>query len=61
MEDIKKKINDVENKIRAVLGKEEEKTVVIFDIKTLTNYIDKAISNGEIAIDTETDNSTDTK
>ena len=60
MEDIRKKITEVENKILAVLGKEKDKTQVIFSIDDLKQYIDKAISNGEIAIDTETNNSTDT-
>ena len=60
MEDINKRIAEVENKIFAVLGKEKDKTEVIFDIETFRNYINKAIEKGEIAIDTETDNSTDT-
>ena len=60
MEDIKRKIDEVEGKINAVLGKEKSKTDVIFDAASLGRYIDKAISNGEIAIDTETNNSTDT-
>lgn len=60
MEDIKKKITEVENKIFAVLGKEKDKTEIIFDIESFKNYIDKAIDEGIIAIDTETNNSTDT-
>ena len=60
MEDAKKKIIEVENKIFAVLGKEKDKTDIIFDAEILKRYIDKAISAGEIAIDTETNNSTDT-
>ena len=60
MEDIKKKITEVENKIFAVLGKEKDKTEIIFDIESFKNYIDKAITERIIAIDTETNNSTDT-
>lgn len=60
MEDIKKKITEVESKIFAVLGKEKDKTEIIFDIESFKNYIDRAIAEGIIAIDTETNNSTDT-
>lgn len=60
MEDAKRKITEVESRILAVLGKEKDKTAVIFSTETLRSYIDKAIAEGVIAIDTETDNSTDT-
>lgn len=45
-----------ENVLR-ILGTFKESTLVIKTKEELVNYIDKAIQNGEIAIDTETNNS----
>lgn len=42
-----------------ILGKYKEKTLVIKDKQTFVEYIDVAIKNGRIAIDTETNNSLD--
>lgn len=42
-----------------ILGKYKEKTLVIKDKQTFVDYIDVAIKNGRIAIDTETNNSLD--
>ena len=47
-----------ENVLR-VLGKQKENVLVIKDIETFNDYVTKAIQFGRIAIDTETNNSTD--
>ena len=49
----------IREKVYAILGKQKENVIVIRDIVTLHNYIDKAIAKGFIAIDTETNNSLD--
>ena len=63
---LKSKTTSIEDKLRIInrnvydiLGVYADNTLVIKDIKTLSNYIDKAIQNGIIAIDTETNNSLD--
>ena len=61
----KKKSGGVDNDVLAsiyaevyrILGVYKENTVVIKSREQLTKYIDEAIKNGEIAIDTETNNS----
>ncbi len=45
--------------VEKTLGKYKENTITITNMEELHEYISKAISNGEIAIDTETDNSLD--
>ena len=53
------KLNFIYSEVDRILGKYKENTIVIRDIDTLTDYFDEAIKNGEIAIDTETNNSLD--
>ena len=63
---LKSKNTSIEDKLRIIyenvnriLGVYKENTLVIKDKETLSNYIDKAIENNIIAIDTETNNSLD--
>lgn len=56
---IKDKLNFIYSEVDRILGKYKENTVVIRDKQTLIDYFDAAIKNGEIAIDTETNNSLD--
>ena len=53
------KLNFIYSEVDRILGKYKENTVVIRDKATLVDYFDEAIKNGEIAIDTETNNSLD--
>lgn len=53
------KLSFIYSEVDRVLGKYKENTITIRDKKTLIDYFDCAIKNGEIAIDTETDNSLD--
>lgn len=55
--DIKQKIALIAENVYKILGKYAERTVVIKTKEQLHDYIDAAIANGEIAIDTETNNS----
>lgn len=63
---LKSKNTSIEDKLRIIyenvnriLGVYKENTLVIKDKETLSKYIDKAIENNVIAIDTETNNSLD--
>ena len=56
---IEEKLNIINRNVYNILGVYKENTLVIKDIETFSNYIDKAIQNGIIAIDTETNNSLD--
>ena len=56
---IEDKLNIIYNNVNRILGVYKENTLVIKDKETLSNYIDKAIENNIIAIDTETNNSLD--
>lgn len=49
----------VEKEVNRILGRFKENIVVIRDYDGFVSYIDKAIQNGDIAIDTETNNSLD--
>lgn len=49
----------IEENVLRILGKYKENTQVITTKQELVEYIDRAIINGEIAIDTETNNSLD--
>ena len=49
----------ITDRVKQVLGKHIEDTLVIRDRETLHKYIDKAIENGIIAVDTETNHSLD--
>lgn len=53
------KLSLIEAEVDRILGKYKSDTVVIKTKESLIEYIDKAIDNGEIAIDTETNNSLD--
>lgn len=48
------KIATINSMVEKNLGKYAEQSIVIRDIETLHNYIDSAIKNGVISIDTET-------
>lgn len=56
---LKDKLDFITSEVYRILGKYKDNTVVIRDKQSLINYFDAAISNGEIAIDTETNNSLD--
>lgn len=51
------KLNLIRVNVEKILGRYSENTQVIRSREDLHNYIDAAIANGEIAIDTETNNS----
>ena len=53
------KVSIINTRVLTVLGKQKNNVLVITDKDTLNKYIDKAIANGRIAVDTETNNSTD--
>lgn len=56
---ISDKLDFIKENVYKTLGVYKENTIVIKDISSFKDYIDKAINNGEIAIDTETNNSLD--
>ena len=56
---IEDKLAAITQAVLRILGKHQNNTKVITDRQSLTDYINKAIINGRIAIDTETDNSLD--
>ena len=49
----------ITEKVIKILGKQRHNTIVIRSLNDFSNYIDKAIEVGRIAIDTETNNSLD--
>ena len=53
------KIDLISSQVKKILGKFADETEVITDKNEFARYIDKAIENGVIAIDTETNNSLD--
>ena len=53
------KLSIINTRVLTVLGKQKNNVLVITDKDALNNYIDKAIAYGRIAVDTETNNSTD--
>lgn len=55
----KDKILLIEENVNRILGQHKEDTLVIYDIKEFENYINIAIANGLIVLDTETNNSLD--
>jgi len=57
---IEDKMAVIASNVKRILGKHESDTVVIRDVESLHEYISKAIENGIIAYDTETNNSLDT-
>ena len=56
---VKDKLNYIKNEVTRVLGSYAENTLVIKSYDEFKLYIDNAITNGVIAIDTETNNSLD--
>lgn len=56
---IELRLDAIKTNVLKILGRYAEDTQVIRTRQELTDYIDKAIQNGEIAIDTETNNSLD--
>lgn len=56
---LQEKLVLINNEVDRVLGKHKNTTLVIRDKQSFIDYIDKAIENGIIAIDTETNNSLD--
>jgi len=54
---IEEVIDNIKNEVYKTLGRYADDTVVIDNVTDLTHYIDKAIQNKVIAIDTETNNS----
>lgn len=49
----------IKERVLKVLGKQRQNTIVIKTKEEFSTYIDKAIKNGIIAVDTETNNTTD--
>lgn len=56
---IQEKMSIIEQEVKRILGKFQNNITVIRTQEDFSNYIDIAIQNGEIAIDTETNNSLD--
>ena len=57
---ISDKLRIIEENVHRILGDFEKDTIVIRDYEEFSKYIDIAIENGIISIDTETNNSLDT-
>ena len=53
------RLDSIKSNVLRILGKYADNTQVIYTREDLHAYIDKAIENGDIAIDTETNNSLD--
>lgn len=51
------KLSLIEAEVNRILGVYKEQTTVIYTIEDLHKYIDAALLNGDIAVDTETNNS----
>ncbi len=49
----------INSNVLRILGKQKDNIIVIKDKNAFASYVDKAISAGRIAVDTETNNSTD--
>jgi DNA polymerase-1 len=56
---LEEKLALIRTKVLEVLGKQKKNVIVIKDKTTFEDYVSKAIQFGRIAIDTETNNSTD--
>ena len=56
---LEEKLAIIRAKVLEVLGKQRKNVIVIKDKETFHDYVSKAIEFGRIAIDTETNNSTD--
>jgi len=57
--DITQKLSAISSEVNRILGSYKENTSVIYEYNDFISYIDNAIKNGIIAVDTETDNSLD--
>src|SRR5574344_1027494 len=57
---IQDKLRIIEANVHKILGEYEKDTILITNYDELSRYIDSAIENGIISIDTETNNSLDT-
>lgn len=57
---VEEKMELIEQDVNKILGKYKDDVVTIRDLDEYKSYIDKAIENGIIAIDTETNNTLDT-
>ena len=57
--DIDSKLNIINSEVNRILGTYASRTIVIDSLEKLADYIDHAIYNSYIAIDTETNNSLD--
>ena len=57
--DIRDKLSLITTKVLATLGKQKDNIICIRDRETFTKYVDAAIASGAVAVDTETNNSTD--
>ena len=57
---ISDKLRIIEENVHRILGDFEKDTIVIRDYEEFSKYIDIAIENGIVSIDTETNNSLDT-
>lgn len=56
---LEEKLVIIRNKVLEVLGKQRDNVVVIKNNEDFENYVSNAISFGRVAVDTETNNSTD--
>lgn len=56
---IEQKIQNITDEVNRILGRYKNDTICITDKYQLESYIDSAVRNGEISIDTETNNSLD--
>ena len=56
---IQERLDIIKDKVLKVLGKQVENTICIRTLDDFKNYIDKALMAGIIAVDTETNNTTD--
>lgn len=57
--DLDSKLSLIEQEVNRILGTYASRTIVIDSLEKLSSYIDAAIANSVIAIDTETNNSLD--
>ena len=58
-EDLAGRLKEIRENVLRILGVYKEQTICIYSREQLHNYIDAAIKNGIIAVDTETNNSLD--
>ena len=56
---LEEKLSLIKRKVLEVLGRQKKNVIVIKDKATFEDYVSKAIEFGRVAVDTETNNSTD--